>query len=592
MLFRSPGTRARVFAAGGDTAVDYSAAKFNEKRANTIAREELGLPPTATLNAKAFETALAAPELTGPYNAVRAIGRLTGDENIVASLNDLRSPSLIGGEAAAARVDKLIDSALEQIGNGVNGQQALDNIRNLRRNAQSIYTAQKKGGAPSQEALAVADAQMGVANTLETLIENNISNPQMLSDFQKARAGMARVYDYQRATNPITGQFDPAVAAKMLKEGKPLSGNLAAMARIADVYPEATQIGATPPSAWAGALKRSGTLGTLGAGVGMAIGGPGSSIIGGTIGGTVGLLGGRLGARRLMTPEAQAKFALPIDYRPVNALAERAPITENALAPYDWNQAVNAGQMGYQPNWRFGRGGVEPDVQAGIMPGAPQLPPPTAEQVMGAVRMGREYQYGAERAAAERASAAEDAAAAASRQTATGGTLYDFDPVTGKLQPASRGVPGATPETMLDFGRDLASAAEKVSSGRRFDLSAAEKIAWDKTKVDLAEVMPGFSKLSDKAITERMLDRQWVADTVQKAREKAAAFEQIAQRAKDDAARRQAAINRERMMDLADMMEEQMRAPRPIATPQGPKTREAIRNSLRGQNQNINALSR
>ena len=60
----------------------------------------------------------------------------------------------------------------------------------------------------------------------------------------------------------------------------------------------------------------------------------------------------------------------------------------------------------------------------------------------------------------------------------------------------------------------------------------------------------------------------------------------------DDAARRQAAINRERMMDLADMMEEQMRAPRPIATPQGPKTREAIRNSLRGQNQNINALSR
>ena len=161
-----------------------------------------------------------------------------------------------------------------------------------------------------------------------------------------------------------------------------------------------------------------------------------------------------------------------------------------------------------------------------------------------------------------------------------------------KLHPASRGMPGATPETMLDFGRDLASAAEKVSSGRRFDLSAAEKIAWDKTKVDLAEVMPGFSKLSDKAITERMLDRQWVADTVQKAREKAAAFEQIAQRAKDDAARRQATINRERMMDLADMMEDQMRAPRPIATPQGPKTREAIRNSLRGQNQNINALSR
>ena len=54
----TPGARGRVVAAGGDTAVDYSAAKFNEKRVNAIAREELGLPPTATLGDDAIDTAL------------------------------------------------------------------------------------------------------------------------------------------------------------------------------------------------------------------------------------------------------------------------------------------------------------------------------------------------------------------------------------------------------------------------------------------------------------------------------------------------------------------------------------------------------
>ena len=144
-----------------------------------------------------------------------------------------------------------------------------------------------------------------------------------------------------------------------------------------------------------------------------------------------------------------------------------------------------------------------------------------------------------------------------------------------------------------DLGNDLVSAAEKIASNRRFDMSAAEKIAWDKTKVDLAEVTPDFAKLSDKAVTERMMDRQWIADTIQKSREKAAAFEDIAKRAKEESTRREAAINRERMLDLAEMMEEQLRNHRPTGkASQGPKTREAIRNQLAGESENQNALAR
>jgi hypothetical protein len=46
--------------------------------------------------------------------------------------------------------------------------------------------------------------------------------------------------------------------------------------------------------------------------------------------------------------------------------------------------------------------------------------------------------------------------------------------------------------------------------------------------------------------------------------------------------------DRERMMDLADMLEENMRAPRPDVSgkQQGPKTRAAKRNALAPDNQN------
>ena len=119
--------------------------------------------------------------------------------------------------------------------------------------------------------------------------------------------------------------------------------------------------------------------------------------------------------------------------------------------------------------------------------------------------------------------------------------------------------------------------------GQAFAMTAEEKIAWNKARADLAEVAPGFKALSDKAIAEKMLDRAWVEQTAVKAREKAAAFEQMAARAKDERARQTAIANRERMMDLAEQMEDTLRAPRADVSgkQQGPKTRAFQRNMLR-----------
>ena len=133
-------------------------------------------------------------------------------------------------------------------------------------------------------------------------------------------------------------------------------------------------------------------------------------------------------------------------------------------------------------------------------------------------------------------------------------------------------------ETFSNFGASLESASSKVAKGKSFDLSAAEKIAWEKTKVDLAEVTTGLNKLSDKAIAEKMLDRKWVADTAAKARQQAELFDMAAQRSNDLRLVAQAKAKREHMLDLAESLEENLRSggrPNNSRKLQGPKTRAA-----------------
>ena len=121
-----------------------------------------------------------------------------------------------------------------------------------------------------------------------------------------------------------------------------------------------------------------------------------------------------------------------------------------------------------------------------------------------------------------------------------------------------------------------------------FDMTLAEKAAWKNTRIDLAEVAPGFKSLTDKDIATKMMDRSWVEDAITKAREKAAMFDDLSKRIAGEQAKRDAAIKRDQMFDLLDTLEKQLSKPRPTSLGgQGPKTRAAKINALApDQNQN------
>jgi hypothetical protein len=265
-------------------------------------------------------------------------------------------------------------------------------------------------------------------------------------------------------------------------------------------------------------------------------------------------------------------------------------MTPNALVPYDYSQQIFTQEQ--MPNFVLRPVEQGPLTTPGVAPGPAQIgmaQGPVGGQ-MGALRMedARIRNLSMQQGAQAEAQAA--AAAAAGRQSTGRGSVLEFDPITGTYKVGGEGVRGATPEIfMSDTGRSLNTATQKIASRQNFALLAEERVAWEKTKVDLAAAVPELKGLSDKAIAGKIMDREWASNAVAKARQQAQAFDEIAQRGATDLARRAAAKQRDLLVDALTTLEEQLRPARPVSSGrQGPKTIEALRkvNKLAPDNQN------
>jgi len=593
-----PSISSRAYSAAAGPRGPEALAEVNRPRVNEIAKNELGLDPTVSLTSDVpFNDARA--KLAAPYDEVRKLPTMVADETALKNLNDLRrNDKLIGGEGVAKKINKLVDDAVAKTQAGFTGSELLDNVRNLRSDAKKIYNNQN--ATPKQ--LAVADANLAIANQLESMLESNISNPKLLDQFRDARQKMARTYVYEGATDLNTGMVDVSKLARITSKDNALTGDIASLGKIAGNFPDVFTTTAASKFYDLPRLSRSGLAGGGGALIGSQFGLTGS-IVGGLIGGGLGEGVGALAAKRIASPGYQAGLKLQ-DFRiPTNQLAAAAaPIPQSqAVVPFDPRNAlvqptdivgyaqdgspITAAQAFSRPNFTMPRQG--PEVRAGVQPTPPQLPAPSPEGTINALRAEDVRRAGVSRALGQQAEAQQAAAEAAARRPATREVILDFDPITGRMREASQGVKGATPETFRNLS-SLDEAAKKVTAGKLFDLTAAEKVAWEKATVDIKDLGTGSTKLSDKAIAQKMMDRQWVAEAYTKAREKAAMFDEIAQRAANEQTKFDAGVKRDQMLDLLASLEENLRAARPTsAGGQGPKTRAAIRNQLvGGENKN------
>ena len=598
---------ARAYSAAAGPRGPEALAAANRPRVNEIAKNELGLDPTTPLTSRApFNQARA--NLAAPYEDIKKLPIQQADAAMIQRLEAVRSDlEIIGAKEYAPAISKIVDDAILKTQTGLTGETLLKNISVLRERAKKTYNNKSA----TTEAIDIADTNLKIASELESMIDGSITNPKLLEQYRDARQKMARTYAYESATDFNTGMVDVSKLARLTAKDNALTGDIASLGKIAGNFPEVFTTEPTSKFFSAPRLTRSGVPGGAGALIGSNFGLTGS-ILGGLAGGAIGEFGGAIAANRLASPAYQAGLKLQ-DFRiPVNQMAAAAaPIPQNrAVVPFDPRNAlvqptdivgyasdgtpITAEQAFSRPNFVPGRPEGQVNVSTQFAPN--QLPAPSAESTMAGVAAERARAAQMSRTLGQQTEIQQAAAEAAARRPTGGGSVLEFDPITGTYKVGGAGVKGATPEVfMSDTGRNLNTASQKVAAGQNFALSAAEKVAWEKTKVDLAAAAPDLKGLSDKAIASKIMDREWADGAITKARQQAQAFDEIAARATTDQARRMAEMKREQMLDVLNTLEEQLRAPRPTSLGgQGPKTRAAIRNKLAPQdtgNSQFNFLS-
>jgi hypothetical protein len=590
----SVGSRLTSLAAGEKGVEAITNANKNQVR--NVVLGELDLPPTTQLNGgAAFDQARA--KIAGPYDEVSRLPTIVADDAGRAALDRLRpDETLIGSDKYAQNINAIIDDALAKTGEGLNGAQLLDNVKTLRQRARKTYNNKNADLA----ALDVADTNLAVANALESMIESNISNPKLLDQFRDARQKMAKTYAYEGATDFNTGMVDVKKLARITAKDNAMTGDIAALGRIAGNFPDAFTNRAATPFSNAVSIGRTGAAGTLGGVAGYALGQDYISAAAGTLlGASLGKLGESFAANRMASPGYQAGLNLRDARIPVNQLAaSMQPIPQNrAIVPYEAPvEVLGPGEGPYQPNFvmqpnQYGPRVVPGTAEAprnmlGYDPNVPVQGQPGAFDIMRQRERDLSMRQGM---AAEQQIAAAEAAA----PRATGRAVeMQINPLTG-LPEIATGIKGATPATFQDFGATLKSATDKATAGRMFDLTAAEKVAFEKTRVELAEIVPGMKSLTDKAVAAKMQDRAWVQDAIVKAQDRARAFDDIAARASSERLRQDAMVKREQLLDLLETLEGQFGKARPVKTGgQGPKTRAFQRNMLTPEQEIQNALAR
>lgn len=555
-------------------------ARANKVQIRNIALADMDLPKTTQLDSKvSFNNARL--KVSGPYAQVKKLPIQQADDAMIQRLESVRADlDIIGAKEYAPAISQIVDDAIAKTQTGLTGESLLKNISVLRERARKTYNNKSA----TTEALDIADTNLKVATELESMIDNSIFNPKLLSEYRDARQKMARTYVYEGATDFNTGIVDVAKLARITAKDNSLTGDVASLGRIAGNFPEVFSSAPTPGILSLPRVTRSGPGGIAGAVLGSPLGYTGA-ILGAAAGGLAVERLGAFQASRMASPQYQASLRLRDARIPETQIAQvTQPIPKDrALVPYQAPvEVLMPGEGPYQPNFVMQPNQYGPRVTTpGFAPGPAQLPAPSAQGTLSGFRTEDARRAQMSRTLGQQAEAQQAATEAGARRPTSGALEMQINPLTG-LPEIATGIRGATPATFQDFGTSLKSATDKAAAGRMFDLTAAEKVAFDKTRVDLAEVVPGMRSLSDKAVANKIQDREWVQDAIGKARDKAKGFADVAARAKDAQARQNAIANRERMMDIVADLEEALRGGRPDTSSkqQGPKTRAAFREGL------------
>lgn len=123
----------------------------------------------------------------------------------------------------------------------------------------------------------------------------------------------------------------------------------------------------------------------------------------------------------------------------------------------------------------------------------------------------------------------------------------------------------------------IETAVEKLANNQQFDMTATEKVAWDKAKGLVEEFDDGSRTLSDRQIANKILDRQWVEEAITKAKQVDQMYAEVEAKAASIAEKKAIRERRDAMEEKLVQLQEHLEASayKPDLGGQGPKTRAA-----------------
>ena len=210
------------------------ASQRNQGVTDKLARQAIGLNQADELSADVLQGIR--QQAGQAYDVVKGSGQVIADKPFIDALDKIASTQQGAGRSFPGLqnngVTDMIASLKQQ---AFDAGDAVDATKVLRELADKAYR---------QGDTAVGKAAKGASDALEGMLERHLQaqgNQEALKGFQEARKLIAKTYTIQKALNSETGSVSAQKLAQELAKGKPLTGELADVAKMGQAFPKATQ---------------------------------------------------------------------------------------------------------------------------------------------------------------------------------------------------------------------------------------------------------------------------------------------------------------------------------------------------------------
>lgn len=234
----APGVVNRVLeGVSGKIQTAQAAAIRNQEITNRLAKQALSLPEDVPLTREAIGTVRSAAGQV--YKVVKNFGAVSADDELRTAINGVAGEYKSLVNEFPSQKNAAIDALLVDLNrNQFSSSTIVELVKRLRHDGFKNITNM------DPEKVALGRVQVGAQNALEDLLDRRIAqagDEGALDVFRRARTLIAKSYTVEKALEDSTGKVVASKIGREFTKGRPLTGELATIGRVAEAFPRAVQ---------------------------------------------------------------------------------------------------------------------------------------------------------------------------------------------------------------------------------------------------------------------------------------------------------------------------------------------------------------